>query len=34
MSSRELNRAEVVGRMESGGLMLRDAAAILKLSYR
>jgi transposase len=34
MSSRELNRVEVMGRVGSGGLKLRDAAAMLELSYR
>jgi transposase len=34
MSSRELKRVEVMGRVESGGLKLRDAASILELSYR
>jgi transposase len=34
MSSRELNRVEVMGGVGSGGLKLRDAAAILELSYR
>jgi hypothetical protein len=32
--SRELNRVEVMGRVGSGNLKLRDAAAILELSYR
>src|ERR1700758_5781201 len=34
MSSRELNRVEVMGRVGSGDLKLTDAAAILELSYR
>src|SRR5207237_2315384 len=34
MSRRELNRVEVMGRVGSGCLKLRDAAAILELSYR
>src|SRR5438874_12328821 len=34
MSSRELERVEVMGRVGSGDLKLSDAAAILELSYR
>src|SRR6201982_1009770 len=34
MSSRELERVEVMGRVRSGDLKLRDAAVILELSYR
>src|ERR1700745_3998067 len=34
MSSRELNRVEVMGRVRSGDLKLRDAAVMLQLSYR
>src|ERR1700694_3624903 len=34
MSSRELERVEVMGRVGSGDLKLRDAAVILELSYR
>jgi transposase len=34
MSSRELERVEVMGRVESGALKLKDAAAMLELSYR
>src|ERR1700738_3129529 len=34
MSSRELERAEVMGRVESGDLKLSDAAVMLELSYR
>src|SRR2546428_2521450 len=34
MSSRELERAEVMGRVGSGDLKLRDAAVMLELSYR
>src|SRR6266566_1027823 len=34
MSSRELERVEVMGRVASGGLKLMDAAAMLQLSYR
>jgi len=34
MSSRELERVEVMGRIASGGLKLMDAAAMLQLSYR
>lgn len=34
MSSRELNRVEVMGRVRSGALTLNDAAVLLELSYR
>jgi transposase len=34
MSRRELERAEVMGRVKSGDLPLKDAAAVLNLSYR
>jgi transposase len=34
MSTRELERVEVMGRIAKGGLKLTDAAAILQLSYR
>jgi transposase len=34
MSTRELERVEVMGRIAKGGLKLSDAAAILQLSYR
>ena len=34
MSSRELNRVEVMGRVRSGELTLNDAAVLLELSYR
>jgi Helix-turn-helix domain len=34
MSSRELERVEVMGRVASGGLKLMDAAVMLQLSYR
>ena len=34
MSTRELERVEVMGRVDKGGLKLVDAAAILQLSYR
>ena len=34
MSSRELNRVEVMGRVRSGELRLNDAAVLLELSYR
>src|ERR1700737_3185319 len=34
MSSGELNRVELMGRVGSGDLKLRDAAVILELSYR
>jgi len=34
MSSRELERAEVMGRVGSGDLKLSDAAVMLELSYR
>jgi len=34
MSSRELERVEVMGRVGSGDLKLRDAAVMLELSYR
>ena len=34
MSSRELNRVEVMGRVGSGDLKLNDAAVMLQLSYR
>jgi transposase len=34
MSSRELNRVEVMGRVGSGDLKLTDAAVMLELSYR
>ena len=34
MSSRELERVEVMGRVESGALKLKNAAAMLELSYR
>jgi hypothetical protein len=34
MSSRELERVEVMGRVKSGDLRLSDAATMLKLSYR
>src|SRR6202162_1629643 len=34
MSSRELNRVEVMGRVGSGDLKLNDAAVMLELSYR
>jgi transposase len=34
MSGRELERAEVMGRVKSGDLPLKDAAAVLDLSYR
>jgi hypothetical protein len=34
MSSRELERVEVMGRVASGELKLTDAAVMLQLSYR
>jgi len=34
MSTRELERVEVMGRVAKGGLKLRDAAVMLQLSYR
>jgi hypothetical protein len=34
MSSRELERVEVMGRVGSGDLKLSDAAIMLELSYR
>jgi hypothetical protein len=34
MSSRELERVEVMGRVASGNLKLTDAAVMLELSYR
>jgi hypothetical protein len=34
MSSRELERVEVMGRVGSGDLKLSDAAVMLELSYR
>jgi hypothetical protein len=34
MSSRELNRVEVMGRVRSGHVKLNDAAVTLQLSYR
>ena len=34
MSSRELERAEVMGRVGSGDLKLSDAGVMLELSYR
>ena len=34
MSSRELERVEVMGRVRSGDLKVGDAAVMLKLSYR
>jgi transposase len=34
MSSRELERVEVIGRVASRGLKLVDAATMLQLSYR
>ena len=34
MSTRELERVEVLGRVNSGELKLKDAARILHLSYR
>ena len=34
MSSRELERVGVMGRVDSGALKLKDAAAMLELSYR
>jgi transposase len=34
MSSRELDRVGVMGRVDSGALKLKDAAAMLELSYR
>src|SRR5258708_39563496 len=34
MSRQELERAEVMGRVKSGDLPLKDAAAVLNLSYR
>ena len=34
MSTRELERVEVMGRVAKGGLKLVDAAAMLQLSYR
>ena len=34
MSSGELERVEVMGRVESGDLKLSDAAVMLELSYR
>ena len=34
MSSHELERVEVMGRVKSGNLKLIDAAVILELSYR
>jgi hypothetical protein len=34
MSSRELERVEVMGRVASGGLKLLHAAEMLELSYR
>ena len=34
MSNRELERVEVMGRVDSGALKLKDAAVVLELSYR
>ena len=34
MSTRELERVEVMGRVAKGGLKLLDAAVMLQLSYR
>jgi hypothetical protein len=34
MSTRELERVEIMGRVGSGDLKLRDAAAMPELSYR
>lgn len=34
MSSHELERVEVIGRVKSGDLKLIDAAVILEVSYR
>jgi transposase len=34
MSSRELERVGIMGRVDSGALQLKDAAAMLELSYR
>ena len=34
MSTRELERVEVMGRVGSEELKLKDAAAVLQLSYR
>src|SRR5947207_14388629 len=34
MSSRELERVEVMGRVKHGNLPLKDAAVLLELSYR
>jgi hypothetical protein len=34
MSSRELNRVEVMGRVRRGELTLNDAAVLLELGYR
>jgi hypothetical protein len=34
VSTRELERVEVMGRVAKGGLKLVDAAAMLQLSYR
>ena len=34
MSTRELERVEVMGRVANKGLKLTDAAAMLELSYR
>jgi hypothetical protein len=34
MSPRELERVEVMGRVSSGELKLKDAVAMLQLSYR
>jgi transposase len=34
MSSKELSRAEVMGRVKSGSLRLREAGELLELSYR
>jgi hypothetical protein len=34
LSARELSRVEVMGRVKTGSLRLREAAELLELSYR
>jgi hypothetical protein len=34
LSSKELNRVEVMGRVKAGRVRLREAAELLELSYR
>ena len=34
LSSKELSRAEVMGRVKAGNLRLREASELLELSYR